>query len=128
MCLYCGEALGRYAFGEDHPFGPLRLPAFMAEAGKRGLLDRVCACTLVQADRAAIERFHSADSLAGDPITHLAYSVSAHRHAAARLCALAEELCGGRMLALGGGGYRLDNLSAAWCAALESMLETDAGL
>jgi len=313
MCLYYGEALGRYAFGREHPFGPLRLPAFMAEAGERGLLERVCACVPAQADQAAIERFHTAayidrvrkasvsgaglldagdtpafpgvyeaaatvagsvldavarimdgrcrramvpiaglhharrngaagfcvfndcgiaieallqvyeleriayvdidahhgdgvfygfeddprviiadmhedgrylypgtgfaresgkgaakgsklnipmppgaddaaflaawekvegfvraheprfilfqcgaDSLAGDPITHLAYSASAHRHAAARLCALADDLCKGRLLALGGGGYRLDNLSAAWCAVLESMLETDA--
>jgi len=60
MCLYYGEALGRYAFGREHPFGPLRLPAFMAEAGERGLLERVCACVPAQADQAAIERFHTA--------------------------------------------------------------------
>jgi len=313
MCLYCGEALGRYAFGQDHPFGPLRLPAFMAEAGERGLLDRVCMCSPVQASKEDIARFHGkeyiervrraselgsgfldagdtpaftgvyeaaatvagsvldaavrimdgrcrrafvpvaglhharrdgaagfcvfndcgiaieallqvcgleriayvdidahhgdgvfygfesdprviiadvhedgrylypgsgfaeetgkgegkgsklniplppgaddaafltswevvetfiadhapqfiifqcgADSLEGDPITHLAYSPASHRHAARRLCNLADRLCEGRLLALGGGGYRLENLSAAWCAVMEAMLvDTD---
>jgi len=310
VCLYHGEALGRYAFGQEHPFGPLRLPAFMAEAGERGLLDQVCMCAPAQASKEDITRFHSkeyiervsraselgaglldagdtpafpgvyeaaatvagsvldavarimdgrcrrafvpiaglhharrdgaagfcvfndcgiaieallnvygleriayvdidahhgdgvfyafqddprviiadmhedgrylypgsgfaletgrgkgegsklnipvppgaddaafftswetaeafiadhmpqfilfqcgADSLAGDPITHLAYSPASHQYAAKRLCCLADTLCEGRMLALGGGGYRLENLSAAWCAVMEAMLE-----
>jgi len=309
VCLYCGETLGRYAFGQDHPFGPLRLPAFMEAAGERGLLDRVTMCIPVQASKEAIARFHNkayiervtraselgagpldagdtpafagvyeaaatvagsvldatarimdgrcrrafvpiaglhharrdgaagfcvfndcgiaieallqvhglvriayvlsmrimamlfygfesdprviiadvhedgrylypgsgfaeetgkgegkgsklnismppgaddtaflasweaaesfiadhapqfiifqcgADSLEGDPITHLAYSSASHRHAAGRLRDLADKLCEGRLLALGGGGYRLGNLSAAWCAVVEAMLE-----
>lgn len=64
-----------------------------------------------------------ADSLAGDPITHMAYTSEAHRHAAARLCALADQHCGGRLLALGGGGYNLSNLADAWCAVVAAMLE-----
>jgi len=64
-----------------------------------------------------------ADSLAGDPITHMAYSSAAHRHAASRLCALADRHCGGRLLALGGGGYDLDNLADAWCAVVAAMLD-----
>jgi len=64
-----------------------------------------------------------ADSLAGDPITHLAYSPASHRYAAERLCSLADNLCEGRLLALGGGGYRLENLSTSWCAVVETMLE-----
>jgi acetoin utilization protein AcuC len=66
-----------------------------------------------------------ADSLAADPITHMAYSSAAHRHAAGRLCRLADRHSQGRLLALGGGGYNLENLAAAWCAVLEAMLETD---
>jgi len=57
-----------------------------------------------------------ADSLAGDPITHLRYTENAHAHAAKRLRALADEMCGGRLLALGGGGYNRDNLARAWVA------------
>ena len=63
-----------------------------------------------------------ADSLAGDPITHLRYSEAAHRHAARRLAALADRHCGGRLLALGGGGYNRRNLARAWCAVVEALL------
>ena len=66
-----------------------------------------------------------ADSIIGDPLTHLSYSIAAHAHAAARLCQLAERYSQGRLLALGGGGYRLESLSAAWCAVVQAMLEAD---
>ncbi|MGB5734935.1 MAG: acetoin utilization protein AcuC [Thiohalocapsa sp.] len=66
-----------------------------------------------------------ADSLAGDPITGLAYSSEAHRHAAARLCDLADRHCQDRLLALGGGGYDLKNLGDAWCAVVKAMIEAD---
>jgi len=65
-----------------------------------------------------------ADSIAGDPITHLRYTPAAHRHAAVRLCRLAERCCEGRLLALGGGGYNRDNLARAWTAVLEALLES----
>jgi len=66
-----------------------------------------------------------ADSIAGDPLTDMAYSIEAHRHAARRLCALADEHCDGRLLALGGGGYNLKNLADAWCAVVEAMLASE---
>ncbi|HET8551111.1 MAG TPA: acetoin utilization protein AcuC [Gammaproteobacteria bacterium] len=62
-----------------------------------------------------------ADSLAGDPITHMRYTPAAHAHAARRLRALAEEWCDGRLVAMGGGGYHRPNIAAAWCAVLEAM-------
>jgi acetoin utilization protein AcuC len=62
-----------------------------------------------------------ADSLSGDPITHLNYSAACHRHAAERLSAIADEQCAGRLLALGGGGYNLPNLARAWCAVVEAL-------
>ena len=64
-----------------------------------------------------------ADSIAGDPITHLAYTPAAHRHAAASLCRLAEQHCSGRLLAMGGGGYNRHNLALAWTAVLETLIE-----
>ncbi|HET6656102.1 MAG TPA: acetoin utilization protein AcuC [Gammaproteobacteria bacterium] len=63
-----------------------------------------------------------ADSLAGDPITHLRYTSKAHAHAARRLRALADEWCDGRMVAMGGGGYHRPNIAAAWCAVLEELV------
>ncbi len=63
-----------------------------------------------------------ADSIAGDPITHMQFTPAAHIHAAARLCALADEFCQGRLIALGGGGYNRTNLAAAWTGVVDAML------
>jgi len=66
-----------------------------------------------------------ADSIAGDPITHLRFTPAAHAHAASRLCQLADEFSNGRLLALGGGGYNRNNLARAWTAVVSSMIETE---
>ena len=65
-----------------------------------------------------------ADSIAGDPITHLRFSAAAHAQAARDLAALAERLGHGRLLALGGGGYHRGNLAAAWNGVVEALLDT----
>ena len=64
-----------------------------------------------------------ADCIAGDPITHLQYSPQVHTFVTKRLCAIADEYCEGRMLAMGGGGYNLTNLALAWNSVLKAMLE-----
>jgi acetoin utilization protein AcuC len=64
-----------------------------------------------------------ADGLAGDPLAHLRLTQAAHAHAARRLVALAERHANGRLMAFGGGGYALENLSMAWCAVLEALVE-----
>jgi acetoin utilization protein AcuC len=64
-----------------------------------------------------------ADGLAGDPLADLQLTAAAHRHAAQRLVALAERHARGRLMAFGGGGYSLENLSMAWCAVLEVLVE-----
>jgi acetoin utilization protein AcuC len=63
-----------------------------------------------------------ADSLEGDPITHLRYSAEAHGKAARELAQLAERLGHGRVLGLGGGGYNRQNLAQAWNAVVENLL------
>jgi acetoin utilization protein AcuC len=63
-----------------------------------------------------------ADSLRGDPLAHLALTPKSHARAAARLCRLANELCAGRLMAFGGGGYDLGNVAAGWSAVLEELL------
>lgn len=64
-----------------------------------------------------------ADSLAGDPITGLRYTSASHAYAARRLRELAERHCKGRLLALGGGGYKLENIAMAWTAVVEALLD-----
>ena len=64
-----------------------------------------------------------ADSIQGDPITHLRYTPAAHAHAAKRLCALAREFCAGRIVGLGGGGYNRRNLAQAWSSVVEAFLD-----
>jgi acetoin utilization protein AcuC len=65
-----------------------------------------------------------ADSLAGDPITQLCYSPAAHAHATRSLAHLADELCHGRIVALGGGGYNRANLARAWTAVVGALLDS----
>lgn len=67
-----------------------------------------------------------ADSLAGDPITHLQYSENAHGHAAARLRAFADRFCDGRLLGMGGGGYNRTNLARAWTRVVEAFADPNA--
>jgi len=63
-----------------------------------------------------------ADSLAGDPITHLQLSAAAHAHAANRLCVIADRLGHGRVLGVGGGGYNRENLARAWTAVVRAFV------
>jgi acetoin utilization protein AcuC len=59
VCVYVGQALGRYNFGPSHPFGPGRMEAFWDEMERRGLDRRVQTCQPVMADQVAVERFHT---------------------------------------------------------------------
>lgn len=64
-----------------------------------------------------------ADSIAGDPLTHLRLTPAAHAHATARLCAVADACCDGRLLALGGGGYNRENIAHAWTGVVRALLD-----
>lgn len=63
-----------------------------------------------------------ADSLQGDPLTHMGFSARSHARAARELRSLALRLGHGRLLALGGGGYNRANLAAAWNGVVEALL------
>lgn len=62
-----------------------------------------------------------ADSVAGDPLTHLMYTPGVHGEAARRLRTIADRHSNGRMLAFGGGGYNLENLGNAWCGVVSAL-------
>lgn len=66
-----------------------------------------------------------ADSVYGDPITHMAYTESVHKHAVTNGCRIANTFCGGRVIALGGGGYNLDNIAKTWTAVVSAMSNAD---
>ena len=63
-----------------------------------------------------------ADGLRGDPIAGLQYSRGAHKEVAKMLHRLAHDLCGGKLIALGGGGYVPENCADAWTAVVEALL------
>jgi len=62
-----------------------------------------------------------ADGLEKDPLTHLKYSPKVHAYAASKLHELAHEVCGGKLLAMGGGGYDAQNVRDAWIAVVREM-------
>jgi acetoin utilization protein AcuC len=64
-----------------------------------------------------------ADSLAGDPITHLEFTENAHAKAAASLCEIADRYASGRIVGTGGGGYNRRNLSRAWTRVVQAFAE-----
>jgi acetoin utilization protein AcuC len=64
-----------------------------------------------------------ADSLEGDPITHLRLTEEAHAHAAKRLCQIADRFASGRILGVGGGGYNRRNLARAWTRVVRAFVE-----
>jgi acetoin utilization protein AcuC len=58
---------------------------------------------------------HGCDTHAQDPLAHLALSVDAQRAAADSLHRLSHEVCAGRWVALGGGGYEvIDVVPRTW--------------
>jgi acetoin utilization protein AcuC len=63
-----------------------------------------------------------ADSVEGDPITHLRFSPATHARAARDLASWADELGHGRVLGMGGGGYNRNNLARAWNSVVESLI------
>ncbi|MCW5620363.1 MAG: hypothetical protein KIS79_04570 [Burkholderiales bacterium] len=62
-----------------------------------------------------------ADGMEGDALGHLRYSAQVHAHAARSLRHLADDLCAGRIMAFGGGGYNRRNLANAWCAVVRTL-------
>ena len=63
-----------------------------------------------------------ADGLRGDPIAGLSYTPTTHKKVASLLHQISHEMCGGRIVALGGGGYDPENCANAWTAVVESLL------
>jgi acetoin utilization protein AcuC len=67
-----------------------------------------------------------ADGLRGDPIAGLNFSAETHRRLGSTLHVLSHDLCSGRIVAMGGGGYVPENCAGAWAAVVESLLRPPA--
>jgi acetoin utilization protein AcuC len=66
------------------------------------------------------------DAHAEDPLTHLALSLEGHARAVTALHDLAHEVCGGRIAALGGGGYSIFRVvPRAWTRAFAILAHRD---
>lgn len=63
-----------------------------------------------------------ADSIGGDPITHMRFSPAVHEQAARDLAQLADDLGHGRVLGTGGGGYNRINLARAWSGVVQGLI------
>jgi acetoin utilization protein AcuC len=63
-----------------------------------------------------------ADGMRGDPIAGLEYTPAAHRSVTALLHKISHEVCSGRMVALGGGGYNPENCAKAWVEVVGTMI------
>ena len=67
-----------------------------------------------------------ADSHRDDPLTHLAMTVRGHASLVARLVATADRVCGGRIVAAGGGGYEVFSATPRmWASAMALLLGRD---
>ena len=93
-------------------------------SGDRSVLDQLP--RLEEFARAARPEFIifqcGADGLRGDPIAGLDYTPRAHREVGTLLHRLSHELCSGRLVALGGGGYVPGNCADAWAEVVKAMV------
>jgi acetoin utilization protein AcuC len=91
------------------------LPPGLGDAGWLRAL-HATAMPLVRAFRPDIlVTQHGCDTHAEDPLAHFAISVDAQRSAADTLHRLAHEVCGGKWVAVGGGGYEVvDVVPRTW--------------
>lgn len=62
-----------------------------------------------------------ADGLETDPLTHLKYSLDGHRRAIELIHGVAHDICGGKLLALGGGGYDEEATARAWLGLVDEL-------
>jgi acetoin utilization protein AcuC len=61
------------------------------------------------------------DTHRGDPLVRMALSAGVYRQIALRLHALAHDLCGGRLLAVAGGGYVPEAVARCWAIFLGTL-------
>lgn len=95
------------------------LPPGTSDAGWLRAFHAVVPAVLREFDPQILVTQHGCDSHMDDPLTNLMLTVDGQRHSYALLADLADELCGGRWVATGGGGYAvMDVVPRAWAHLL----------
>ena len=61
------------------------------------------------------------DAHSGDPLTHLKLSDSGYLQLVSSIHLLSHDVCGGRLIAFGGGGYRLSSVARCWAALVAEL-------
>ncbi|MEM0271658.1 MAG: acetoin utilization protein AcuC [Thermoprotei archaeon] len=62
------------------------------------------------------------DAHCGDPLTHLELSDSGYLKLVSWVHSLSHEVCGGRLVAFGGGGYLLSSVARCWAGLVHELL------
>lgn len=95
------------------------LPARTGPAGWLRAIDGVVPEVLMDFRPQVLVTQHGCDAHAHDPLSSLRVSTAAQRAAVRRMHALAHQLCDGRWVALGGGGYAVvDVVPRVWASLL----------
>ena len=93
----------------------VELPAGTGDAGWLRAIHAVVPAVLRAFKPQIMVTQQGCDSHYSDPLAHMAISIDAQRTAFETIHDLAHELCGGRWVALGGGGYELvDVVPRSW--------------
>jgi acetoin utilization protein AcuC len=95
----------------------LPLPPGAGDREFAELFDRIVPTLLREHRPGLIVLQSGVDGHADDPLAQLRYTARSYRHAYARLHDLAHELCGGRLLVTGGGGYDAGHVSEVLATA-----------
>lgn len=91
------------------------LPPGTADAGWLRAFHAIVPPLLREFEPQVLVTQHGCDSHVDDPLTHLMLTIDGQRAAHVALHDLAHELCGGRWVALGGGGYAvIDVVPRTW--------------
>lgn len=99
------------------------LPPYATDACYRLAFDTVVAPMVRDFAPDLIVSQNGADALHHDPLTSLGLTLDGYAWLVQRISALSEEVCGGRLVALGGGGYAWESaVPKAWTLLAGSLL------
>jgi acetoin utilization protein AcuC len=126
--LYPGTGSPRDV-GEGAGFGyavNVALPPFAGPEQYAAVMDEVVAPAVRAYAPDVIVAQLGGDSHHADPLTHLSNTVGGHVALTRAIVALADELCGGRIAATGGGGYEpFSVVPRMWASAIAVLLGVD---